>query len=164
VGVCNNETGNEITDLHLVLSLEGSFPTGPLDRVNYDDLVVDKWIAVNNTNPTDPNPPPSRIDSDGFPAQALHVYWILKSHGYTDADGNIFLMLYHTGDDVIDIKAGDGISNDLNRTGIEIDVENDDVNSSRFKQELNVSISGSFASGIIPKDQLIIFMTDHGSN
>ena len=57
VGVCNNETGNEITDLHLVLSVEGSFATGVLDRVNYDDLVVDKWISVNKTNPTDPNPP-----------------------------------------------------------------------------------------------------------
>ncbi len=162
VGVCNNETGNEITDLHLVLSVEGSFATGVLDHVNYDDLVVDKWIPFNNTNPTDPNPspPPSRIDSDGFPAQALHVYWILKSHGYTD--DKIFLMLYHTNDNVIDIKANDLIANDL--IGALIDVENDDVNSSRFKQELNVSISGSFASGINSKDQLIIFMTDHGSN
>ena len=157
-GVCNNDTNNEITDLNLVFAIEAIFPEG--SKVFFDDIKVDKWIAVNNTNPTDPNPPPSRIDSDGFPAQALHVYWILKSHGYTD--DHIFLMIYHTNDNVIDIKKNDSIANDL--IGAVIDVENDDVNSSRFKHELNVSISGSFASGIIPKDQLIIFMTDHGSN
>jgi len=38
------------------------------------------------------------------------------------------------------------------------------VNASRFKRELDISISGSFASGIKSNDQLIIFMTDHGSN
>ena len=157
-GVCNNNTNNEITDLNLVLAIEAQFPEG--SKVFFDDIKVDKWIAVNVTDPTDPNPPPSRIDSDGFPAQALHVYWILKSHGYTD--DNIFLMLYHTNDLVIDIKAGDGILNDL--VGAVIDVENDNVNASRFKQELNVSVSGSFASEINSRDQLIIFMTDHGSN
>jgi hypothetical protein len=75
-------------------------------------------------------------------------------------------MLYHTGDDIIDIDASDGIPNDLNRSGIlaEIDVENDDVNASRFKRELNVAIPGSFASSITSRDQLIIFMVDHGSN
>ena len=159
-GVCNNETGNEITSLNLLLSVEGSFDAWIAEGVYYDDLMLDKWISVNNTNPTDPNPPPSSVDSDGFPAQALHVYWILKSHEYTDE--NIFFMLYHTNDPVIDIKAGDGILNDL--VGAVIDVENNDVNASRFKQELNVSISGSFASEINSKDQLIIFMTDHGSN
>jgi len=157
-GVCNNATNNEITQMQLILAVEGTMTHN--DEVFFDDVKVDKWIAVYNTNPTDSSPPPSRIDSDGFPAQALHVYWILKSHGYID--DHIFLMLYHTNDNVIDIKANDLIANDL--IGAVIDVENDDVNSSRFKQELNVSISGSFASGIIPKDQLIIFMTDHGSN
>lgn len=160
IGVCNNETGNEITALNLLLSVEGSFDVWTTEGVYYDDLMLDKWISVNNTNPVDPNPPPSSIDSDGFPAQALHVYWILKSHGYTD--DNIFLMLYHTNDPVIDIKAGDGISNDL--VGAVIDVENDQVNASRFKQELNASDYHSFATKINPKDQLIVFMTDHGSN
>jgi len=164
-GACNNETGNEILRMKLILAFEGDFVgAGPLDSVHYDDVLVDRLIAVNLTDPTDPDPPPSRINSDGFPAQALQVYWILKGHGYTDE--NIFLMLYHTGDDVIDIDAFDIYTNDLNRSGVlaDIDVENDDVNASRFKQELNKSISGSFASGIRQRDQLIIFMTDHGSN
>jgi len=75
-------------------------------------------------------------------------------------------MLYHTGDPEIDIYANDGIPNDLNRSGTDavIDVENDDVNASRFKQELDVSISGSFASGIKSNEQLIIYLVDHGSN
>ncbi|NHJ20461.1 MAG: hypothetical protein EAX91_05945 [Candidatus Lokiarchaeota archaeon] len=157
-GVCNNASGNIITEMQLVLSVKGNMTHN--DELYFDDVKIDKWIAVNVTNPTDPNPPPNRIDSDGFPAQALHVYWILRSHGYTD--DNIFFMLYHTNDPVIDIKAGDGILNDL--IGAVIDVENNDVNASRFKKELNVTVSGSFASGINSKDQLIIFMTDHGSN
>ena len=99
-------------------------------------------------------------DSDGFPAQALQVYWILKNHGYTD--DNIFLMLYHTNDPIIDIYANDGIANNL--AGAIIDVENNDVNISRFKRELNVSISGSFSSNIQLNDQLIIFMVGHGNN
>jgi len=155
-GVCNNATNNEITQMQLILAVEGTMTHN--DEVFFDDVKVDRWIAVNVTNPTDPNPPPNRIDSDGFPAQALHVYWILKSHGYTD--DNIFFMLYHTNDLFIEIKAGEG--NAL--VGAVIDVENNDVNASRFKQELNVSVSGSFASEINSKDQLIIFMTDHGSN
>jgi hypothetical protein len=47
--------------------------------------------------------------------------------------------------------------------GAIIDVENDNVNVSRFKRELNVSISDSFSSKIQPRDQLIIFMTNHGT-
>ncbi|MFX0006606.1 MAG: C13 family peptidase [Promethearchaeota archaeon] len=147
----------EITQLHLVLAVEGNM-TGT-DMVLFDDIKVEYWFP-----PPIPSPPPSNQDTDGFPAQALQVYWILKDHGYNDDD--IFLMLYHTGDDIIDIDASDGIPNDLNRSGIEavVDVENNDVNSSRFKSELNVSISGSFASSIRAKDQLIIYMVDHGSN
>jgi hypothetical protein len=152
-GIADNSTKYEITQLHLVLAVEGNM-TGT-DMVLFDDVKVEYWFP-----PPIPSPPPSNIDSDGFPAQALQVYWILKNHGYTD--DNIFLMLYHTNDDIIDVNAYDGISNDL--TGAIIDVENNDVNSSRFKQELNVSISGSFASNIRPKDQLIIYMVDHGSN
>jgi len=160
-GLCNNETGNELNKMKLILAFEGDFiGAGPTDSVHYDDVIVDRLIQVNLTDPTDPDPPPPGKDSDGFPAQALQVYWILKNHGYTDE--NILLMLYHTGDDVIDIYANDGIPNDL--TGADVDVENDDVNASRFKQELDVSNPGSFASGIRSKDQLIIFMTDHGSN
>lgn len=164
-GVCNNETNTEIFKLQLVLAFEGDFVgAGPLDSIHYDDILIDRKISVNLTDPTDPDPPPGRINSDGFPAQALQVYWILKGHGYTDE--NIFLMLYHTGDNIIDIDANDIYPNDLNRSGVpaDIDVENGDVNASRFKRELDVSIPGSFASTIRSKDQLIIFMTDHGSN
>ena len=111
IGINNNFSNYEITGLKLVFNVNGSLL--PLERVYLDDVKVDKWIAVNKTDPTDPgtNPSPSRIDSDGFPASALKVYWTLKNAGYTD--DNIFLMLYHTNDSVIDIKAGDGILNDL---------------------------------------------------
>ncbi|MFX1329618.1 MAG: C13 family peptidase [Promethearchaeota archaeon] len=155
--VCNNSISYEITQLQLVLAVEGTMNS--LEMVLFDDIHVEYW-----TPPPIPIPPPSNIDTDGFPAQALQVYWVLKNHGYTD--DNIFLMLYHTDDDVIDIYANDGIPNDLNHSGIavEIDVENDDVNASRFKHELDISSPGSFASGIKSNDQLIIFMTDHGSN
>ena len=162
--VCNNETINEIAQMELILEVEGNFADA--HQVYFDEIKVDRWVQINLTDPTTPPPPPPPPgkDSDGFPAQALQVYWILKGHGYTDE--NIFLMLYHTGDDVIDIDAFDAFSNDLNRSGVlaDIDVENDDVNASRFKQELDVSVPGSFTSGIRSKDQLIIFMTDHGSN
>ncbi len=152
-GIANNSTLNEITQLHLVLAVEGFMNGG--DMVLFDDIKVEYWFP-----PPIPSPPPSNVDSDGFPAQALQVYWILKHHGYID--DNIFLMLYHTNDDIIDINANDGIPNDL--VGAVVDVENDDVNASRFKYELDISSSGSFASSIKPNDQLIIFMTDHGSN
>ncbi|MFW9826067.1 MAG: C13 family peptidase [Candidatus Thorarchaeota archaeon] len=156
-GVADNSTLSEVTQLHLVLSVEGNM--NGTDMVLFDDVKVEYWFP-----PPIPSPPPSNTDSDGFPAQALQVYWILKNHGYTD--DNIFLMLYHTGDDIIDIYASDGIFNDLNRSGIiaEIDVENEDVNASRFKQELDISNPGSFASNLSSRDQLIIYMVDHGSN
>ncbi len=152
-GIANSSTLNEITQLHLVLAVEGNM-TGT-DMVLFDDVGVEYWFP-----PPIPIPIPSNTNTDGFPAQALQVYWILKNNGYTDDD--IFLMLYHTGDSIIDIIASDGIPNDL--VGAVIDVENDAVNTSRFKQELDVSISGSFASGIQTNDELIIFISDHGSN
>ena len=72
-------------------------------------------------------------------------------------------MLYYEGDNNgIDINRFDAIPDDL--VGAVIDVANASVNATRFKRELNGSIPGSFASGIIAEDQLIIFMTDHGSN
>lgn len=156
-GIADNSTLNEITQLHLVLAVEG-YMNGN-DMVLFDDVKVEYWFP-----PPIPNPPLNNIDSDGFPAQALQVYWTLKNHGYTD--DNIYLMLYHTGDDIIDIDTFDGYANDLNRSGniAEVDVENDNVNASRFKMELDKSITGSFASSIQSKDQLIIYMVDHGSN
>lgn len=157
-GIADSSTQNKINQLHLVLAVDGNM-TGT-DMVLFDDLRVERWISVNVTNPINPIPVPGKIDTDGFPAQALQVYWILRNHGYSDE--NIFLMLYHKNDAIIDIRANDGISNDL--TGAVIDVEDDDVNASRFQQELNISIEGSFASSIISKDQLIIYMVDHGSN
>ena len=152
-GIADNSTMSEITQLHLVLSVEGNM-TGT-DMVLFDDVKVEYWFP-----PPIPTPPPSNIDTDGFPAQALQVYWVLRDHEYKD--NNIFLMLYHTGDAIIDINAGDGIANDL--TGAIVDVENDDVTSSRFTEELNVTHPGSFASNITGRDQLIIYMVDHGSN
>ena len=152
-GIADSSTLNEITQLHLVLAVEGNMTGG--DMVLFDDVKVQHW-----TPPPIPVPFPSQIDSDGFPAQALQVYWILKNHSYSD--DNIFFMLYHTNDNDIDINATDEIGNDL--TWAVIDVANDDVNASRFMQELNISSPGSFASEIESNDELIIFITDHGSN
>ncbi len=163
MGVCNNDTGNEITNLTLIFSVNATF-SAPSRQIRFDDVIVDRWISVNLTDPNDPPPPPpqGKMNSDGFPAQALQVYWILKNHGYSD--DNIFLMLYYKDDTdgIININANDAIPDDL--IGAIIDVANDSVTADRFKQELNVSISGSFASKIKPEDQLIIYMADHGSN
>jgi hypothetical protein len=41
---------------------------------------------------------------------------------------------------------------------------NNSFTAARFRQELNSSVSGSFASQIKTKDRFIIFITDHGSN
>jgi hypothetical protein len=152
-GVNNNTIGYEITQLQLVFAVEGDMPGDGM--ILFDEVRVEHWFP-----PPIPIPIPSNIDTDGFPAQALQVYWILRNHGYTDS--NIFLMLYHTGDSVIDIDATDGVPNDL--IGAVVDVENDDVNASRFIRELDVSFPSSFASNITGRDQLIIYMVDHGSN
>ena len=161
-GVCNNETNNEITDLNLVLSVNATFPDPMNNAVFFDNIKIDKWISVNVTNPTEPPPSPGGINSDGFPAQVLQVYWILKNHGYTD--DNIFFMLYWKNDidGLVNIYRNDGILHD--EAGAVIDVLDDDVNASRFKLELDVSIEGSFASSIDSNDYLIIYMCDHGSN
>ena len=161
-GVCNNETNNEITDLNLVLSVEAAFPDIINKAVFFDNIKIDKWISVNVTNPVEPPPSPGGINSDGFPAQTLQVYWILKNHGYTDE--NIFFMLYWKNDidGLVNIYRNDGILDDT--VGANIDVLDDDVNASRFKQELNVTIPGSFANSINSNDYLIIYMCDHGSN
>jgi hypothetical protein len=163
-GVCNNMTGNEITQLKLLFTTN----TTTLEdgwEIYLDDVRLERWVTANLTHPFDPGmPPPARnINCDGFPAQALQVYKILKSHGYSDA--NIFFMLYYLNDadGVIDIVSGDGIANDLDGT-VQIDLANGSVTANRVKQELNISSIGSFASTIQPNDQLIIYMTDHGSN
>ena len=44
-----------------------------------------------------------------------------------------------------------------------IDVSGNDVNKSRFIKELNGSIAGSWASKIKSKDEVLIYMVDHGS-
>ncbi len=168
MGVCNNESANEIVKLKLILYNEGILAAGPDNELYYDDVIIDRWFQVNLTDPTDPDPPPPPpgLNSDGFPAQALQAYWVLKNHGYSDDD--IFLMLYYKddADGVIDIDFFDIYPNDLIH-GTEpavIDVAHENVTAARFKQELNVTYPGSFASGIKPKDQLIIYMVDHGSN
>ncbi len=159
-GWCDNQSGQEITDLDLLLSVNGTV-SGADQGGLFDDIKIQHWISVNATDPVvDPNPPPQQQGADAFPAQALNVYKILKSHGYTD--NNLFLMLYNKNNPTIDIHA-DGIADDL-AEGVTLDVANDSVTSTKFKQELNRSIPGSFAAGIQPNDQLIIFMTDHGSN
>lgn len=162
-GVCNNETNNEITDLNLVLSVNASFPDMlPNKAVYFDNIKIDKWISVNTSAPVEPPPSPGGINSDGFPAQVLQVYWILKNHGYTD--DNIFLMLYwkNDADGLVNIYRNDGILDDT--IGAVIDVLDDDVNASRLKHELDPSIQGSFANSIKPNDYLIIYLVDHGSN
>jgi len=159
MSLCDNFSDNKIEGLKLIMSVKGAFSGGAEDDIYFDDIKIDKWTNVNFTDPFDPNN--RRKNSDGFPAQALQVYKILKNHDYTD--DNIFLMLYHTGDNVIDINAGDSVLNDLG-SNVLVDVENDAVNASRFNKELNVSIDGSFASNIQKEDQLIIFITDHGAN
>ncbi|MFX0082084.1 MAG: C13 family peptidase [Candidatus Hodarchaeota archaeon] len=156
-GIAHSLTPNEITQLHLVLAVEGNMTGG--EMVLFDDVRIERWISVNVTNPINPIPPPSKLNSDGFSAQALQVYWILRNHGYTD--DNIFLMLYYKDD--FDGKIFiDGPTNVLD--GAVIDVANDSVNASRFKNELNVSVPNSFGSNITQNDQLIIYMVDHGSN
>jgi len=160
-GVCNNDTNNEITQLKLVLSAQGEFSPTPYN-IYFDEIKISRWVQVNLTDPSTPPPPPGKLDSDGFPAQALQVYKILKKHDYSDE--NILLMLYYKddADGIVDIDQNDGIPDDL--VGAVIDIANDSVTAARFKQELDVSVSGSFASNIHPEDQLIIYMTDHGSN
>jgi hypothetical protein len=105
IGVCNNETDNEIEDPEFILSGEGLIDNAPEMGIYFDDLRLDKWIAVNITDPTNlpPSPPATKANYDGFPAQVLQVYWILKDHRYTD--DNIFLMLYYKNysDGIIDI-------------------------------------------------------------
>ncbi|MHA1872048.1 MAG: C13 family peptidase [Promethearchaeota archaeon] len=163
-GMASDLNSSEIKagGLNLVLEVKGSAETTSV--VRFDDLFMSRWILVNYSDPFNPNPnpppPPGGIDSDGFPAQALQAYYVLKDHGYTD--DNILLMLYHQNDSVIDIDAFDGVANDLlNAT---IDIENNDVNASRLLYELNVSNNNSFASEIMLNDQLIIYLIDHGSN
>ena len=85
-GIADNSTSNEITQLQLVLAVEGIML--PWDMVLFDDLNVEYWFP-----PPIPSPLPSNVDTDGFPAQALHVYWVLRNNGYTN--DNVFLMLYH---------------------------------------------------------------------
>ncbi|MHA1339090.1 MAG: C13 family peptidase [Promethearchaeota archaeon] len=157
-GININNGGLNFSKLELVLFAGGTM--SPSSIVRFDDIKMDRWIVVNSTDPTNSSNPNLKQDSDGFPAAALKVYKTLKANGYSD--DNIFLMLYHTNDNVIDIKAGDGINNDL--LGAVIDVENNDVNASRVKRELNASIAGSFASQLNKNDQLIIYLADHGSN
>mgnify|MGYP000277020386 CR=1 FL=1 len=160
-GVNFNNSGQQPTKLRLVIRVKGTM-SGGSGQVRVDDFKVSQWVIVNASNPinqSNPPPPPGK-DSDGFPAAALHAYNVLKRNGYSD--DNILLMLYHTNDNVIDIIAGDTVNNDL--ANAVVDIENNDVNASRFKRELNVSIPGSFASKIKPNDALIIYMVDHGSN
>ncbi|MFX1414255.1 MAG: hypothetical protein ACFFA2_10510, partial [Promethearchaeota archaeon] len=85
-GVCNNGTENEITDLTLALRINVSNFVPMIHVVYFDNIEIYKWVLVDLKNPTNPTtpPPPAGINSDGFPAQGLQVYWILKNHGYTD--------------------------------------------------------------------------------
>ncbi|HMF31411.1 MAG TPA: C13 family peptidase [Candidatus Lokiarchaeia archaeon] len=156
-GVCTNNSLTPITNVSLVLSLNGSAASGGIAGY-FDDVKLYPWASVTkNATSTGPFPPPNP-PAPAFPAQALQVYWTLKNHGFTDS--NIFLMLYNVGEDDIRIRAGE--PNAL--TGAVVDLANASVTSKAFKDELNVSWAGSFAASIQPNDELIIFMTDHGSN
>lgn len=92
------------------------------------------------------------VDSDGFPAQALQAYWTLINNGYDD--NHTILMLYHTGDNFIDIY-GNGTNHLQNAT---VDVENNDVNKTRFSSE--VSNLASLADG---NDDVMIYIVTHSS-
>lgn len=128
------------------IKLRGQLPeTAPYETcwVWFDD--VSMWHYGDN-----PSPLPDR---DGFPAQALQAYYVLKGHGYDDA--HIMLMLYHTNDAFIDIE-GDG-TNDL--TNATIDVEDDAVTKTRFNTEMQ-----NLATAADANDEVVIYMVDHGDN
>lgn len=127
------------------IKLRGQNPATAPDMcwVWFDD--VSMWHYGDN-----PNPLPDR---DGFPAQALQAYYVLKNHGYGDA--HITLMLYHTNDAFIDIE-GDGV-NDL--TNATIDVEDDAVTKARFVTEMQ-----NLAAATDANDEVLMYMVDHGDN
>jgi hypothetical protein len=122
--------------------------------VFFDTVIINATVPLNGTGP-----PPTQTGADGFVAQAIQAYWALKNHSYDD--DHIFLMI-NAGDR--DVRVWTPATNDFLYTEPYIDVNGTDVNSSRFVKELNISISGSWASRIRSNDELLLYMIDHGSN
>jgi len=90
-------------------------------------------------------------DVDAMPAQALHAYLVLNDRGYREDE--IYLMLYHPNDNLIDVN-GDG-ENDLPK--VVIDVENYQVNKENLVAWLEKisNISDRY-------DEIIIYIVAHG--
>lgn len=101
---------------------------------------------------------------DGFPAQALQAYNACKSHGFDD---NHIMMMIDSGDQKVDINLFDSIANDYtyykNLYNGCYDYEGTNVTKANFVKEMNVSVSSSWASKIGKKDNVLIYMIDHGT-
>jgi hypothetical protein len=88
---------------------------------------------------------------DSFPAQSIQAYLALKKLGYQDNE--ITLMVYHTGDDSVDIY-GDKI-NALSEAVI--DYENGAVNKDNLRNELM-----RLASTASSDSEVVIYIIGHG--
>ncbi len=145
-----NQTG---AGCKLVFGCETGTVPG-MNEVFFDTLRVNLTINVTN-----PGSSANQTQTDGFPAQAIQSYWALRNNSWKDE--NIFLMI-NAGD--TDVRVWNPFLNDYTYTAPYIDVVGNDVNRSRFIRELNASIPGSFASKIKSKDEVLIYMIDHGGN
>jgi hypothetical protein len=89
---------------------------------------------------------------DALPAQALHAYESLKAVGYSD--GEITLMVYHTGDSFVDFN-GDGID-DLSKA--EIDYEDAAVSKANLREALTEMAANSGENA-----EIVIYIISHGA-
>ncbi|MHA1378246.1 MAG: C13 family peptidase [Candidatus Helarchaeota archaeon] len=128
--------------------------SGADSGLKIDTYRMNLTVTIDNPSGT-----PAQNAADGFVAQAIQAYWALKNHSYDD--DHIFLMI-NAGD--TDVRVWNPTTNDFLYTAPFIDVNGTDVNKSRFIKELNASIINSFASNIKTNDELILYMSDHGSN
>lgn len=90
---------------------------------------------------------------DSFPAQSIQAYLTLKQLGYQDSE--ITLMVYHTGDDFVDVYGNN--SNTLSKAVI--DYENDAVTKDNLKKELM-----KLASTAGSDSEVVIYIVGHGSH
>ena len=90
-------------------------------------------------------------DVDSFPAQSMQAYLALKRLGYQDDE--ITLMVYHTGDDFVDVD-GDN-NNDLGKAVI--DYENEAVTKDSLKIELM-----KLARAAGSDSEVVIYIVGHG--
>ncbi|NVM02163.1 MAG: hypothetical protein HWN67_07495 [Candidatus Helarchaeota archaeon] len=111
-----------------------------------------------------PNASTGNIIYDGFPAQAIQAYNACRNYGFDD---DHIMMMIDTGDQGVNIHATDSILNDYsyhkNLYPGCYDYEEENVTKANFTREMNVSISGSWASKIKSNDDVLIYMIDHGT-